>query len=46
MVLIDSSADLTNGVTAILNAAPDGELLGIRVEWRIKPQFLGCQFAT
>ena len=26
--------------------APDGELLGIRVEWRIKPEYLGCQFTT
>ena len=30
----------------MLITAPDGELLGIRVEWRIKPQYLGCQFTT
>ena len=30
----------------MLNTAPDGELLGIRVEWRIKAQYLGCQFNT
>ena len=33
-------------VTAMLITASDGELLGIRVEWRIKPQFLSCQFTT
>ena len=26
--------------------APDGELLGIRVMWRIKSEYLGCQFTT
>ena len=46
MVLVDASASLTNGVTAMLITAPDGELLGIRVEWIIKPQYLGCQFIT
>ena len=30
----------------MLITAPDGELLGIRVEWRIKPEYLGCQFTT
>ena len=25
---------------------PDGELLGIRVEWRIKTQYLGCQLIS
>ena len=30
----------------MLITAPDGELLGIRVEWRIKTQYLGCQFTT
>ena len=30
----------------MLITAPDGELLGIRVEWRIKSQYLGCQFTT
>ena len=45
-VLVDASANLTNGVTAMLNTAPDGELLGIRVEWRIKAQYLGCRFTT
>ena len=30
----------------MLITAPGGELLGIRVEWRIKPQFLICQFTT
>ena len=34
------------GVNAMLLSAPDGELLGIRVEWRIKPQYFGCQFTT
>ena len=42
MVLIDNP--LTNGVTATLLTAPDGELLGIRVEWSIKPELLGCQY--
>ena len=45
MVLIDGSATLTNGVTATLITASDGELLGIRVEWSIKPEYLGCQYA-
>ena len=39
-------AKLTNGVTAILITAPDGELLGVRVEWSIKPEYLGCLFIT
>ena len=26
--------------------APDGELLGIRVMWRIKSEYLGCHFTT
>ena len=30
----------------MLITAHDGELLGIRVEWRIKPQYLGCRFTT
>ena len=30
----------------MLITAPDGELLGIRVEWSIKPEYLGCRFET
>ena len=30
----------------MLITAPGGELLGIRVEWTIKPQYLSCQFTT
>ena len=26
--------------------APDGELLGIRVMWRIKSEYVECQFTT
>ena len=28
----------------MLNIAPDGELLGIRVTWKIKSEYSGCQF--
>ena len=37
---------MTNGVTAMLITALDGELLGIRVMWRIKSEYLGCQFTS
>ena len=30
----------------MLITAPDKELLGIRVEWSIKPEYLGCQYTT
>ena len=30
----------------MLNTAPDGELLGIRVIWRIKSEYSGCQFTS
>ena len=30
----------------MLITSSDGELLGIRVEWSIKPEHLNCQFAT
>ena len=30
----------------MLITASDGELLGIRVEWSIKDQYLSCQFDT
>ena len=30
----------------MLITASDGKLLGIRVEWSIKPEYLNCQFAT
>ena len=30
----------------MLITASDGELLGIRVIWRIKSEYLGCQFTT
>ena len=30
----------------MLLTAPDGELLGIRVEWSIKSEYLHCQFTT
>ena len=43
---LDPSANLTNGVTAMVITAPDGELLGIRVMWRIKSEYLGCHFTT
>ena len=43
---VNTSANLTDRVTAMLITASDGELLGIRVEWRIKPQYLSCQFNT
>ena len=46
MVLIDNSATLTNGVTATLISASDGELLGIRVEWSIKSEFRGCEYRS
>ena len=37
-------ATMTNGVTTTLITASGGELLGIRVEWSIKPELLGCHF--
>ena len=38
---------MTYGINATLNSAPDGQfLLGIRVEWKIKSEYLGCQFTT
>ena len=46
IINLDVSANLTNGVTAMVNTAPDGELPGIRVTWRIKSEYLGCQFTT
>ena len=46
MITLDVSANLTNGVTAVLIKAPDGELLGIRVTWTIKSEYLDCQFTT
>ena len=46
IINLDISANLTNGVTAVVNTAPDGELLGIRVTWRIKSEYLGCRFTT
>ena len=30
----------------MVNTAPDGELLGIRVTWRIKSEYSGCQFTS
>ena len=30
----------------MLITAPGGEFLGIRVEWSIKPEYLGCRFTT
>ena len=30
----------------MLNTAPDGELLGIRVTWRIRSEYSGCQFTS
>ena len=36
---------MTNGVTAALFNASDGEL-SIRVMWSIKPEHLDCQFTT
>ena len=44
IINLDVSANLTNGVTAMVNTAPGGELLGIRVTWRIKSEYLGCRF--
>ena len=46
IINLDVSPNLTNGVTAMVNTASDGELLGIRVTWRIKSEYLGCQFTT
>ena len=46
MFNLGASANLTNGVTAVLIKAPDGELLGIRVTWTIKSEYLECQFTT
>ena len=46
MINLGVSANLTNGVTAVLIKAPDGELLGIRVMWRIKSEYLDCQFTS
>ena len=43
---LDPSANLTNGVTATVITAPDEELRGIRVMWRIKTEYLGCHFTT
>ena len=43
---LDASANLSDGVTAMVITAPDGELLGIRVMWRIKSEYLGCHFTT
>ena len=38
---------MTNGVTADLIIGADGvSLLGIRVMWSIKPEYLGCQFTS
>ena len=45
-MMIINSDNLTNGVAAMLLTAPDGELLGIRVEWSIKSEYLSCQFTT
>ena len=45
-LLLVSSANVTNGVTAMLKTAPDGKLLGIRVEWSIKSEYSLCQFTT
>ena len=33
------------GVIANLKAIPNGELLGIRVEWSIKSKYSNCQFS-
>ena len=30
----------------MVTTAPDGELLGVRVTWRIKSEYLGCRFTT
>ena len=46
MINLGVSANLTNGVTAVLIKAPDGELLGIRVTWRINSEYLDCQFTA
>ena len=38
---------MTYGINATLNTASDGQFLfGIRVEWKIKSEYLGCQFTT
>ena len=42
---LDVSANLANGVTAMVNNAPDGELLGIRVMWTIKSEYLDCRLS-
>ena len=46
IINLDISANLTNGVTAMVNTAPGGELLGIKVMWRIKSEYLGCWFTS
>ena len=46
IINLDLSANLTNGVSAMVNTAPGGELLGIRVMWTIKSEYLGCRFTT
>ena len=46
MINLGASANLTNGVTAVLIRAPDGELLGIRMMWTIKPEYLDCRFTA
>ena len=30
----------------MVNTAPGGELLGVRVTWRIKSEYLGCRFTA
>ena len=45
MTLIIASDNLTDGVTAMLFTASDGEL-GIRVMWSVKPEYQDCQFTT
>ena len=30
----------------MVNTASNGELLGVRVRWSIKSEYLGCQFTT
>ena len=46
IINLDVSANLTNGVTAMVNTAPGGELHGISVTWRIKSEHLDCRFTT
>ena len=46
IINLDISANLTNGVTAMVNTAPDGKLLGMRVTWRIKSEYLDCRFTS